>query len=206
MAPASRQHPPHNTNKIIPFGGGSPTHAAALPPRGGLGPPPLGVYLQEAALSRCPARRSADPPHSAQTFALCRRRRRGGGSARVSAQCRRRPAGGSTEQRRGPRSPQGARFSRRGQAGRRLVRGRRRRWSGGTLPGSENETSAVTRSGAGKTLPAGRPHAPRLQPHASSRCPSSAAARPRATYPSEGAPAPLVAAAASAERSARQRN
>lgn len=40
MAPASRQHPPHNTNKIIPFGGGSPTHAAALPPRGGLGAAP----------------------------------------------------------------------------------------------------------------------------------------------------------------------
>lgn len=36
----------------------------------------------------------------------------------------------------------------------------RRRWVGEALPGSENETSAVPRSGAWKTLPAARPLSP----------------------------------------------
>ena len=169
----------HQENNPIFWAARPPTQPRCRPLEDA-GPPPLRVYLQETALSRCPARRSADPPHSAQTFALCRRRRRGGGSARVRAQCRRRPAGGSTEQRRGPRSPQGAPLLplRAGGAPARcatgggglgkpyLARRMRRAPSPAAAPGRPCRPSARTPFVSSRTLPpapsARRPHGPAL--------------------------------------------
>lgn len=207
MAPASRQHPPENTKKIIPFFGqlAHPRSRAAAPQRT-RGRPRSGCISKGqcwAAARRGAARLSADPPRSAQTFALCRRWRRRGGSSRVTAQCRRRPAGGSTEQRRGPRSPQGAPVLplRAGGAVARCAAG-----GGGLVkPYLARRTRQALSPAVAPGKPC-RPRAPCLRPHASSRSPSSAAARPCATYPSEGAPAPPVAAATSAEHSGRQRN